>query len=28
VGVSLFAQGGAAKVRRLKAWAMAPSNPY
>jgi beta-fructofuranosidase len=28
VGVSLFSQGGAAKVRRVKAWEMAPSNPY
>jgi sucrose-6-phosphate hydrolase SacC (GH32 family) len=28
VGVSLFSQGGAAKVRRVKAWDMAPSNPY
>jgi sucrose-6-phosphate hydrolase SacC (GH32 family) len=28
VGVSLFSQGGAAKVRRVMAWDMAPSNPY
>jgi beta-fructofuranosidase len=28
VGVSLFSQGGAAKVRRVTAWKMAPSNPY
>jgi sucrose-6-phosphate hydrolase SacC (GH32 family) len=28
LGVSLFSQGGATKVRRVKAWDMAPSNPY
>jgi beta-fructofuranosidase len=28
VGVSVFANGGAAKVRQVKAWQMAPSNPY
>jgi sucrose-6-phosphate hydrolase SacC (GH32 family) len=28
VGVSLFCHGSAAKVRRLKAWKMMPSNPY
>ena len=28
VGVSLFSQGGAAKVRRVTAWEMAPANPY
>jgi beta-fructofuranosidase len=28
VGVSLFSQGGAAKVRRVKAWEMMPSNPF
>ncbi|MGD0090255.1 MAG: glycoside hydrolase family 32 protein, partial [Planctomycetota bacterium] len=28
VGVSLFAQGGAALVRRVKGWKMFPSNPY
>jgi len=28
VGVSLFSQGGAAKVRRVTAWEVAPSNPY
>ena len=27
-GVSLFSRGGAAKVRRAKAWEMMPSNPY
>ena len=28
VGVSVFANGGAAKVHQVKAWQMAPSNPY
>ncbi|MCY3021671.1 MAG: GH32 C-terminal domain-containing protein [Planctomycetota bacterium] len=28
LGVSLFSQGGAAKVRRVRAWKMFPSNPY
>ncbi|MCX6908689.1 MAG: GH32 C-terminal domain-containing protein [Verrucomicrobia bacterium] len=28
LGVSVFANGGAAKVRQVKAWQMAPSNPY
>jgi hypothetical protein len=28
VGVSLFSQGGAMKVRQVKAWKMNPSNPY
>ena len=28
LGVSLFSQGGAAKVRRVTAWEMAPANPY
>jgi beta-fructofuranosidase len=28
VGVSLFSQGGAAKVRRVTAWEMSPSNPF
>lgn len=28
VGVSVFAGGGAAKLRRINAWQMAPSNPY
>ena len=28
IGVSLFSQGGAAKVRVVKAWEMMPSNPY
>lgn len=27
-GVALFARGGAAKVRRVTAWPMAPSNPF
>ena len=27
-GVSIFATGGAAKVRQVKAWEMMPSNPY
>jgi len=27
-GVALFARGGAAKVRRVTAWEMAPSNPF
>lgn len=28
LGVSVIANGGAAKVRQVKAWQMAPSNPY
>lgn len=28
VGVSLFAQGGAAKATEITAWEMMPSNPY
>ncbi len=28
VGVSLFANGGEAKVRQITAWQMAPSNPW
>jgi len=28
VGVALFANGGGANVREVKAWQMAPSNPY
>jgi beta-fructofuranosidase len=28
IGVSLFARGGSAKVLSVKAWDMAPSNPY
>jgi beta-fructofuranosidase len=28
LGVSLFANGGAAKARQVKAWQMAPSNPF
>lgn len=28
VGVSVFAEGGAAKLRQVKAWQMAASNPY
>ncbi len=28
VGVSVFANGGAANVREVKVWQMAPSNPY
>jgi beta-fructofuranosidase len=28
VGVALFARGGAARVGTLRAWKMAPSNPY
>jgi beta-fructofuranosidase len=28
VGVTLFARGGSAKVRQVKAWEMFPSNPY
>ena len=28
VGVSLFARGGAARVRAVNAWDMSPSNPY
>jgi len=28
LGVSLFSQGGPAKVRQVKAWEMMPSNPY
>ncbi len=28
VGVSLFSQGGGAKVRRVTAWEIMPSNPY
>lgn len=28
LGVSLFAKGGSATVRQVKAWRMAPSNPY
>ena len=28
IGVSLFSQGGPAKIRIVKAWKMAPSNPY
>lgn len=28
VGISIFANGGTAKVRHVKAWQMAPSNPY
>ena len=27
-GVAVFANGGAAKVQQMKAWQMAPSNPY
>ncbi len=28
LGVSVFAEGGAAKVQRVRAWKLAPSNPY
>jgi hypothetical protein len=28
ITVSVFANGGTAKVRQVKAWQMAPSNPY
>jgi sucrose-6-phosphate hydrolase SacC (GH32 family) len=28
VGVALFSNGGAARVRQFKAWQMAPTNPY
>ncbi|MCX7007121.1 MAG: GH32 C-terminal domain-containing protein, partial [Kiritimatiellaeota bacterium] len=28
LGVSIFATGGAAKVKQVKAWQMAPSNAY
>ncbi|MCX7045487.1 MAG: GH32 C-terminal domain-containing protein [Candidatus Sumerlaeota bacterium] len=28
IGVSLFSAGGAMKIRQLKAWQMAPSNPW
>jgi beta-fructofuranosidase len=28
VGIAVFTTGGAAKVRQVKAWQMAPSNPY
>jgi beta-fructofuranosidase len=28
LGVSLFANGGTAQVKAVKAWEMMPSNPY